>query len=73
MLGRRLHGFPFSKTMYQTHKCTWSISHHAGVRIVAVLWLALSLVGGGELEGVFFAAYANREGRARLHVLFVSS
>ena len=25
------------------------------------------------LEGVFFAAYANREGRARLHVLFVSS
>ena len=27
--------------------------------------------GGGELDGVFLAAYANREGRARLHVLFV--
>ena len=52
---------------------TWNISHHAGVHIVAVLWLALSLVGGGELEGVILAAYANREGRARLHVLFVSS
>ena len=45
---------------------TWNISHHAGVRIVAVLWLALSLVGGGELEGVILAAYGNREGRAVL-------
>ena len=52
---------------------TWNISHHAGVHIVAVLWLALSLVGEGELEGVILAAYANREGRARSHVLFVSS
>ena len=52
---------------------TWNISHLAGVHIVAVLWLALSLVGGGELEGVILAAYANREGRARSHLLFVSS
>ena len=50
---------------------SWNISHHAGVHIVAVLWLALSLVGGGELEGVVLAAYANREGRACVHVLFV--
>ena len=42
---------------------TWNISHHAGVHIVAVLWLALSLVGGGELDGVILAAYANRQQR----------
>ena len=56
---------------------TWTYVEHLApcrcAHIVAVLWLALSLVGGGELEGVILAASANREGRARLHVLFVSS
>jgi hypothetical protein len=40
---------------------TWSIWHHAGVclveaLVVAVLWLALSLAGGGSLEQSSFAA-----------------
>ena len=59
------------RTITHIRKINW---HHATrIMQVCALWLFCgwpSLVGGGELDGVIFAAYANREGQVCLHILF---